>query len=93
MSWNVMGLTTMKEELSQLVKEASPDVLVLTETKLTERTQRKCWVRHVLNDYWVHYSSCIHKSHQTLREGSGGVAVAVKKFLIPQGCMKRLQSS
>ena len=33
-----MGLTTVKEELTQLVATTSPDILVLTETKLTERS-------------------------------------------------------
>ena len=44
---------TMEEELSPSVAETSPEVLVLTETKLTERTQHKCWLCHLLRDYWI----------------------------------------
>ena len=51
LTWNVMGLTKkVKEELTQLVSEHSLDVMVFTETKLTERTQRKSWLRHALKD-------------------------------------------
>ena len=35
-----MGLTTVKEELEQLIVEQDPDIVVLTETKLIDRTQR-----------------------------------------------------
>ncbi len=44
LTWNVMGLTTVEEELEQLMIEQDPDIVVLTETKLTDRTQRKFWL-------------------------------------------------
>lgn len=47
LTWNVMGLTTVKEEPTQLVSDHS----IFTETKLTERTQIKNWLRHALKDY------------------------------------------
>ena len=91
LAWNVMGLTTVKEELVQLMEQTSPDMLVLTETELTERTQRKSWLQHVLKEYWLHFSSCMHsQQQQQLREGCGGAVVAVKKVLVPRGCITRL---
>ncbi len=93
LTWNVMGLTTVKEELTQLVASTSPDILVLTETKLTERSQRKCWLRYCLNEYSLHFSSSMHQRHtEQIREGSGGVMIAVKKALVPQGCITRLSN-
>ena len=95
LTWNVMGLTTIKEELTQMIEEKAPDVIVLTKTKLTERTQGKGWLRSVLRDYWLHFSSRVHKTQQVLehaREGSGGLAVAVKKTLMPQGCITKLNN-
>ena len=57
-----MGLTTVKEQLTQLVSEHSPDVMVFTETKLTERTQRKSWLRHALKDYWIQLAQAVTKA-------------------------------
>ena len=37
MTWNVMGLTTVMHELKQLLLSHSPDVVVITETKLNKR--------------------------------------------------------
>ena len=91
LTWKFLGLTTVKEGLLQLSEEASPDLLVLTETQLTKRTQRKSWLQHVLKEYWLHFSSCMHsQQQQQLREGCGGAVVAVKKVLVPRGCITRL---
>ena len=91
MIWNVMGLTTVREELQQLLQQEDPDILVLTETKLTDRTQRKTWLNQILKTHWLQYSSSPHSSmRQGERVGSGGVAIAVRKTLVPEGCYIRV---
>ena len=90
-TWIVMGLTTVREELQQLLEDHDPDIVVLTESKLTERTQRKCWLFGALKSHSLQFSSCQHLAPSCgLRRGSGGVAVAVRKTLGPQGCFVRL---
>ena len=89
--WNVMGLTTVKEELEELLQRQDPDIIILSETKLTERTQRKCWLNNMLKTHWLQFSSRPHSSlSQGERQGSGGIAVAVRKSLVPQGCYTRV---
>ncbi len=91
LTWNVMGLTTVKEELEQLLQQQDPDIIVLTETKLTDRTQRKSWLNGILKTHWLQFSSSPHPIlRQGERVGSGGVAIAVRKTLVPEGCYIRL---
>ena len=89
--WNVMGLTTVREELEELLRRQDPDIIIMTETKLTEKTQRKCWLNNILKTHWLQFSSCPHSSlSQGERQGSGGIAVAVRKSLVPAGCHTRI---
>ena len=39
---------------------------------------------------YLYMRVCSRQTQEQLREGSGGAAAAVKKFLVPQGCIKRL---
>ena len=39
MTWNVVGTTTILDELQTLAQESKPCIIVLTETKLTELEQ------------------------------------------------------
>jgi hypothetical protein len=41
LTWNVMGLTTVGDELMDIITRHQPDVVVLTETKLTQRSSGK----------------------------------------------------
>ena len=85
-----MGLTTVQEELQQLLVAEDPDVVVLTETKLTDRTQRKCCLSYNLAKYWIQFSSSQHWAQGSgTRQGSGGLAVLIRKTLVPQGCFTR----
>ena len=89
--WNVMGLTTVGEEFEQLLRQHDPDIIILTETKLTDRTQRKCCLNGILKTHWLQFSSSPHSSLSNgERQGSGGLAVAVRKSLVPHGCYERL---
>jgi len=38
-TWNVMGTTTITQKLTDMVADTRPDILILTETKLTSSTQ------------------------------------------------------
>ena len=89
--WNVMGLTTVRDELELLVQQQDPDVIVLTETKLTDRSQRKSWLNSISKTHWLQFSSSPHEGFRTgERQGRGGLAVAVRKTLVPEGCYTRL---
>ena len=89
--WNAMGLTTVKEVLEELLRWQDPDIIIMTETKLIEKTQRKYWLNNILKTHWLRFSSCPHSSlSQGEREGSGGIALAVRKSLVPAGCCTRI---
>lgn len=89
--WNVMGLTTVRDELEQLVQQQDPDIIVLTETKLSDRSQRKSWLNSFSKTHWLQFSSSPHEGFRTgERQGRGGLAVAVRKMLVPEGCYTRL---
>ena len=89
--WSVMGLTTVGDEFEQLLRQQDPDIIILTETKLTERTQKKCCLNSILRTHWLQFSSSPHSSlSKGERQGSGGLAVAVRKSLVPYGCYERL---
>ena len=82
-----MGLTTVSEKLEELLRRQDPDIIIMTETKLTEKTQRKCWLKNILKTHWLQFSSCPHSSlSQGEIQASGGIAVAVLKSLVPAGC-------
>ena len=87
LTWNVMGLTTVREELRLMAEEHAPDVLVLTETKLVDKYHASKWLADSLpRDQYTLYCSS-KPSHNPLsghnralacsRLGAGGVMVAV----------------
>ena len=63
MTWNVMGLTTVMHELKQLLFSHSPDVVVITETKLNKKKCSSRVIKDIFEDYtlftavmhlWIH---------------------------------------
>lgn len=60
LTWNVRGLTRVTEELTGLIGSHDPDILVLTETKLTDRLHGKLYVRESVAGYAPRYSSVAH---------------------------------
>jgi len=56
--WNVMGTTTITHELSEHLAKHKPDVMILTETKMTTNTQESRAVKDVFRgEYELHCSS------------------------------------
>ena len=89
-TWNVMGLTTVGEELKSIVLDREPDVVVLTETKLLEETHNRAWVKGTLLNMYTIYGSSIRATDsrrynnaqgqcrdRARRMGSGGVLMAI----------------
>ena len=90
LTWNVMGLTTINEELKSILLEHDPDVVMLTETKLLEETHQRTWIKHAFLDQYALFCSSIPAActklyrhnprkawEQANRAGSGGVILAV----------------
>jgi hypothetical protein len=85
MSWNVW-LTRVAPEMHAMISELSPDFIVMSETKLTDRLHGKAYVKECAPGYHLRYSSAPHPNHGEYRTrsdaevanrvGSGGVAVA-----------------
>ena len=81
LTWNVMGSTTVPDELMQIVQQRK---LVLTETKLTDARQDRVFFQEYLPEYTL-YHSCVRGNNSGhCRTGSGGVAMAVHKSLTSQ---------
>ncbi len=59
-TWNVRGLTRTSHELQTIASQHNPDVIILTETKLTDRMHGKTYVRDSLQGYSPRYSSVPH---------------------------------
>jgi exonuclease III len=77
LTWNVNGLNGRTTELRELLHDKSPDVLVLTETRLSNRVARKQkWLDSLLLGYtwWATSEAQQHTS----RPPQGGVLVAIK---------------
>ena len=51
MTWNVMGTTTILDELWTLTQEDKPCIIVLTETRITELEQDRKTLNTCLPDY------------------------------------------
>ena len=80
--WNVMGLTTVQDELVRIADEHKPDVIVLTETKMRRQGRMKQRLAEALPEYQL-YSSC-KPDPENPRPGerwAAGVAMAVDKSL------------
>jgi hypothetical protein len=60
MTWNTMGLTQVTEEVQALVEMHSPDIVILTETKLIQRQSGQKWIKDMLPRYKLQYSSVPH---------------------------------
>ena len=77
MTWNVMGITTVLDELQNLAQKHKPCIMVLTLTKLTELEQDRKMLNTCLPDYKLYHSRV--KGHKTgkQRTGSAGVTIAV----------------
>ena len=88
MTWNVMGTTTVPDELQHLAQEHKPCIMVLTETKLTELEQDRKMMNNCLPDYILHHSRV--KGHETgkQRTGSAGVTIAVHASLTTQNSVQ-----
>ena len=90
--WNVRGLTTVLQELTQLVEEHNPDFVVLTETKLRKGSTYRRRLTEALEDYVVH-TSCkrdILNMREGERTGAAGVAIAIHKKLTAHDSLKVL---
>ena len=48
LTWNVMGSTTVPDELMQIAQQRKPWIIVLTETKLTDARRRQSVLSRVL---------------------------------------------
>ena len=90
------GTTTVLEELRDMLAQHKPDVLILTETKLTSQSQHQRVLRDFFADQYVlHYSSVdppkkLNSQKEKIREGSAGVLVAVNKIWTGAAAIKRL---
>ena len=101
MPWNVMGLTTVMHELKQLLLSHSPDVVVITETKLNKRNRNSRIIKDIFEDYTL-FHSCNAPVDPLRREanpgsldcnGAGGVTVAFKDLRCSSGSAKRYTAS
>ena len=80
LTWNVMGSTTVPDELMQIAQQRKPWIIVLTETKLTDARQDRVFFQEYLPEYTLFSDHC--------RTGSGGVAIAVHKSLTSQNSIE-----
>lgn len=81
LKWNIKGFTTIPDELQEIADQHKPWVIVLTETKFTDKEGD----RHVLDKYVPEYK-LVHSSgkgnaSRECRSGSAGVTVAVHTSL------------
>ena len=84
MTWNVMGTTTVLDEIQNLAQEYKPCVMVLTETKLTELQQDRKMLNTCLPDYKLYHSRVKGHKIGKQRTGSAGVTIAVRTSLTTQ---------
>ena len=57
LTWNVMGLTTLEDEVATLVEDQKPQIVILTETKLVRDEKIPKWIRGMFPDYTLECSS------------------------------------
>ena len=88
MTWNVMGTTTILDELQALALESKPCIIILTETKLTELEQDRRMLNTCLPDYKLYHSRLKGQKTGKLRTGSAGVTIAVHTSLTTQNSVQ-----
>jgi len=75
-----MGLTGCYEDLADLVRVHNPDMVVLTETKLTQKGERKAsYIRHVLRNHLLFLGSTGASNRMGERQGAAGVILAIRR--------------
>ena len=101
LTWNVMGLTTVMHELKQLLLSHSPDVVVITETKLNKKNCNSRVIKDIFEDYTL-FHSCNAPVDPLRREanpgsldrnGAGGVTVAIRDLWCSTGSAKLIPSN
>ncbi len=88
LTWNVMGSTTVPDELMQIVQQRKPWIIRLTETKLTDARQDRVFFQDYLPEYTLYHSCVKGNDSGHCRTGSGGVAIAVHKSLTSQNSVE-----
>ncbi len=88
LTWNVMGSTTVPDELRQIAHQRKPWIIVLTETKLTDARQDRVFFQEYLPEYTLFHSCIKGNDSGYCRTGSGGVAIAVHKSLTSQNSVE-----
>ena len=88
LTWNVMGSTTVPDELMQIAQQRKPWIIVLTETKLTDARQDRVFFQEYLPEYTLFHSCVKGNASGHCRTGSGGVAIAVHKSLTSQNSVE-----
>ena len=84
LTWNIEGSSHNAAELSQLLTQHQPDVLILTETKLTKSRPSPVWLTRLLSRYTLFYSSAPATARASIRS-HGGVLVAINHRLTLPG--------
>ena len=75
-----MGLTGCYDDLHDLIATHNPDVVALTETKLTKQWENKTsYLRHILHNHVVFMGSHTQGQNHGERGGAAGVLLAVRK--------------
>jgi hypothetical protein len=101
MTWNVTGLTTSMHELKRLLLSHSPDVVVITETKLNKENCSSRVIKDIFEDHTL-FHSCNAPVDPLRREatprslgrnGAGGVTVAMKDLWCSSGSAKLIPSN
>jgi len=88
LTWNVMGSTTVPDELRQIAHQRKPWIIVLTETKLTDARQDRVFFQEYLPEYTLFHSCVKGNDSSHCRTGYGGVATAVHKYLPSQNSVE-----
>ena len=88
LTWNVMGSTTVPDELMQIAQQRKPWIIVLTETKLTDARQDRVFFQECLPEYTLFHSCVKGNASGHCRTGSRGVAIAVHKSLTSQNSVE-----
>ena len=84
---NLMGMTTVLEDTALTVSEHTPDVMVYTETKLTEESRNQL-DKHLMTYKLYHSCKATNRTSKSGKErsraGSAGVTIAVHTDLLTQ---------
>ena len=81
-----MGTTSivLLDELHDLAQEHKPNIIVLTETKLTGLPQERKLLEPYLPEYKLYHSRVKGRMTDNIRSGNGGITIAVHKTLTTQ---------